>query len=62
MNEIEIQEYQGILKAYLNKAQRLINNLEPNEDNATLYYRIRDVLANIDQTITIMDYTERKHK
>ena len=62
MNEIEIQEYQGILKAYLNKAQRLINNLEPNEDNATPYYRIRDVLANIDQTITIMDYAERKHK
>ena len=60
MTEIQIKEYTDYIRPRLNRANNILNNITPNEDNSFLYTQLLNITEDIKSAVSLMKITEKK--
>ena len=57
MTEIQIKEYTDYIRPRLNRANNILNNITPNEDNSFLYTQLLNITEDIKSAVSLMKIT-----
>ena len=60
MTETQIKEYTDYIRPRLNRANNILNNITPNEDNSFLYTQLLNITEDIKSAVSLMKITEKK--